>query len=719
MTKKNYIQTIKSFNPSRLFTFSNINSFITYNGVDVSGAIFDEDTNALMSPKFTYIKNAPKTIKLFGPSVVTNERNNQSLSLSGNSSDEPYNISYESLPQQQYTNAKSSFSFQFNIPRQGTSTVTSIDDHTTPIATITTNNGDVYSIKSKLYGDYWYLPIKTEIDLSVVTSISVSMSYKNVVFSVTNYKIEQSEFFDRFSTFNQRYELPSVELRPVFESRLPELPNMVQGDKASTIYAYSEFGNSMIFPVIELDGSLVMYGGGTSLVIYGQIHENIVVNSHTQIKSDSSSTLAKIGDVAIFAYTGSDSLFLQFKYNSVGHVNDLLGYSQSSTHKIDYDVNHTVVLTHETINSKKVIKLYYNSKLLRTFNDIISNGFSNSILTIGSDAYIQTLAATNAPFSFWGDLELVYMNNALTTFIDNVVVFNNLLSARDIYLMYIRTMTYTELLSSFNPKFHVKLDEPRFSFVNEVGRGKFNSYNFKVKPVSIDSEVYDRAVNFSGYGSLLYDDTSSTFIDYSRPFSIVMWIKTTTRDFLLFSERNKSNKKSGLSIFIDDGKVLYKHDSTRHVTECFIADGKYRMLCVSYDGKKITTFSPDYHTSTHNVVLSNSGIYPRYTTLLNDKGADVFVDVTLSALTVFTTPLDVQQFTDLYNENVTFSKNGKILFENLPVLSEVRIIEHSSGKLLDIKYTDVDGRFKYTSIYNTDIDIITKNNGRLQVIGTL
>lgn len=742
MTKKNYIQTVKSFNPQRLFTFSSVNSFINYDGRELIGAIFDENTSAMLTPRLTYLKNAPKKINLFGPSVIENEKENQSLAISGVSKLAPYNVSYNSISPatQEYTS--SSFSVQFKVPKQSLNNETVIEEYTTPKATITTDSGETFQVETILYAEYWYAIIEPS-KIVDVNSFSVSMSYKNRVFHTAEYVLERHDTYsDRFKpSYNNMYNEPTdSNMLPVYNSDMPQLPNNAPSP-GSFIWAYGLDDTKPVYMITEnvvrdVEGvptnveQNVLYAKD-DIVLYGKIHEQIDITKYSTNTIGNGAYNSRMTDVievgtlrfSVFYY---DSLKLML--TNRGTTKEGYAANTSRSFDISTDTGYTLTVTHSLVDAndnRYLTKCYLNGKLIYNSDLYTDNSYMNSDIRIGSADTIRTVSFYAKKHNFWRSAYLTYYHNNVTVFIDNVAVFDHVISARDAYLMYIRTMTYEQLLLSFRPYMHLVFNKPLISYNNQFSSDRFEVNNFNTRPVNINSEVYDVGTHFKGCGSLIHKNQSTNYsnttslIDYSQPFSIVTWISTTTRNFLLFSERNKSNPESGLSIFVEDGYITYRYNETKYRTSCFISDGRFRMLCMSYDGSNIRTFVPQEHNSTKPASLHNGRMYPRYVTLLNDKGIHADVDVTLCAFTVFRMSLDTQQFTDLYNESIDFSVAGTVLYKNLPAYATVRIIEHSTGKLLDTQYTDGEGMFKYTSIYKNDIDLITLNNGRIQVLGTL
>ena len=742
MTKKNYIQTVKSFNPQRLFTFSSVNSFINYDGRELIGAIFDENTSAILTPTLSYLQSPPKEINLFGPSVIENEKENQSLAISGASKLTPYNISYHSLAPTDDVYTTSSFSVQFEIPKQTLNNETVIEEYSTPTATVTTNNGDTFNVESILYADYWYATIDPDI-LGDATAFTVSLSYKNRVFHTDNYVLEDHDTFRaRYKpTFNDMYIKPTIDKLPVFNVNMPQLPNTAT-TPGTFIWAY---GLDDIKPVYMINENIIKDVDGVptnvnqnvlykknTIVLYGKILEKIDIKRYSTNENGAGTRNSKMTDVIAVDKLRFSVFYnnntLQLLMTNIGTTKNGQEANAMQAFNISTDISYTLTVTHSlsSVNDRIYItKCYLNGKLIFTVDTYTERSYMNSDIRIGSVDTIVTSTFFTDIYNFWHSAYLSYTHNNVTVFIDNVAVFENEISARDVYLMYIRTMTYKQLLLSFGPYHHLVFDTPVQKYLNEFGSDRFEVSNFNTSAVNIDSEVYSVGTRFKGEGALLHkyqttnnSDTTS-LINFNSPFSIVTWISTSTRNFLLFSERNKSNYESGLSIFIEDGYVTYMYGETKYRTTCFIADGKFKMLCMSYDGANIKTYIPQEHTSTKAATLSNGGMYPRYVTLLNDKGIHADVDVTLCAFTVFNMALDTQQFTDLYNESIDFSVVGTVLYKNLPAYATVRIIEHSTGKLLDTQYTDGQGMFKYTSIYKNDIDLITLNNGRIQALGTL
>jgi len=740
MIKKNYIQTIDSHNPQRLFTFSDISSFIAYDGVDIKGAIFDENTNAILTPVLTYLRDAPKEINLFGPSVIANEITNQSLAISGAIADFPYNVAYTSKAPTTEATPDSSFSVQFEIPDQTMNNETTIERYSTPTGKIITDTNTTVIVESVLHGDYWYLPIVDEVEWGGVKSFTLEVRYKSELIHFDEYYIEMAEFIDRFDdpadVFNL---LTNTKLMPVFGSVMPTLPNKASGPIGDFKWAYGNVNNDAVYMIDVsranelgvIENVKVIYGEG-DLVFYGTIKERIDILEYSTTTLGKNSNSNKTTDIA-----HCDSFKVSTYYDDglwllISHTypdSDNLSYSDYVRKiLIEVDTSYTLVSTSEQYSTNGNIKWYLNGEMIFTTSTNGTNTFTNSDIRIGSDDSIKTVPSDSNLVKNWEKLYLIYYHNSVTVFIDNVSVIPTALSARDVYIMYIRTMTYRQLLLTFNPRFHTVFDKPQTSYRNDYGSNhgsdRFDVKNFDVNSVDVDSEVYTVGTRFTGSGSLIhknsysnYTDTTS-LINFNSSFSIVVWMKTETRNFLLFSERDKSGREDGLSVFVEGGYITHMFGDRKHKTDCFVSDGSFKMLGISYDGTSIQTFVPLEHDSTYPAALSN-GISPRYVTLLNDKGIDTHVDIVLCAFTTFGRVLNSQQFTDLYNESIDFSVVGTVLYENLPAYSEVRIIEHSTGELLDVQQTDIEGRFKYTSIYKNDIDIVTLNNGRLQVIGTI
>lgn len=725
MTKKNFIQTIKSYNPQRLFTFSDINSFIEYDGKNIVGSIFDEDTSATLVPKLTYLKNPPKSINLFGPSVIANELENQSLSISGTNLLYPYNVSYKSESPSFKKSDNDTFIVQFKSPTQSLSSQTIIDKHSVPYAYITIDSGEVIFVESILYGRYWYLPITEQIDFDVVKSFDIEVFYKSQLFYADTYHVELDEYLDRFDSMNEFLKFPSDDSKaPLFDSIMPDLPFSVSGAKAEWYSSYGQHNSSPVFYVTD-DDRKIIYGKGL-VVFYGVIHERIDIANFKAGEIDSyKTTIVDVGNIKVSSYNTGKKLYIDIEYNLVNSMN-----VSRRIYEIKYDTGYTLAITQESVQitnkPAKRIRFYLNGKSLFVTDSTDTINFTSSDIMIGiQQDNIRSIAKVDGYFNFWQTMMLIYNNNGMTTFIDNVCVIDKVLSEREIYLLYIRTMTYKQLLLSFNPYFHIEFNEPKSSYTNLYDTEMIDVHDFEVTSKTISSEVYDIGVNFAGRGSLLHkykntNQTSTTsLINFNTSFSLVFWFNTSTRNFLLYSERNKSNPKNGLSIFVEDGYITYHHENVKHRTTCFVADDKFRMLCIAYNGTSLETFVPGEHTSKYNVILQSNNIFPRYVTLLNDKSTFSDVNITLSAFTVFSNALSSLQFNDLYNENITYSITGRVLFSNLPAYSQVRIIDHATGELVDVKYTDSKGDFKYTSIYRNALDIVTMNNGRLQVIGTL
>ena len=736
MTKKNYIQTVKSFNPQRLFTFSSVNSFINYDGRELIGAVFDENTSAMLTPTLTYLKSPPKEINLFGPSVIENEKENQSLAISGASALTPYNVCYDSQSPTTLEHTDSTVSVQFRVPTQILNNVTVINEYTTPKAVITTNKNKTFTKDATLLADQWFLGIE-QAELDGAETFTVSMSYKNRVFHNDEYYLETpTKFKSRFKTNpNDIYNLPVEPHKiPEYNLIMPELPNSAT-TPANFSWGYGLEGNRPIYMLDEINHvensrNNILYSSGP-VMLYGKINERVDIGSYSTVANGN--RINKMTD--IISINEQLSFRIIFNKNSASLILDNKGVtldgwdvSNDLTFDIQTDTNYTLVVTHKK-SEIDVLQYdticYLNGKQIYKGGLYANKSFAESDIRIGTKDSIMTTTASASISGFWRSTDLIYSHNSITTFIDNLVVYPSQLSARDIYLMYIRTMTYTQLLLSFKPYAHLIFDKPVPKYNNQFGSDRLEVNNFNTSAVNIDSEVYNAGTRFRGRGSLLHKNQSTnnsdttSLINFNSSFSIVTWLSTTTRNFLLFSERNKSNYESGLSIFVEDGYITYMYGDTKYRTTCFISDGKFRMLCMSYDGQNIKTFIPQEHSSTKAASLSNSSMYPRYVTLLNDKGISADVDVTLCAFTVFNMALDTQQFTDLYNESIDFSVVGTVMYKNLPAYATVRIIEHSTGKLLDTQYTDGQGMFKYTSIYKNDIDLITLNNGRIQVLGTL
>lgn len=736
MTKKNYIQTVKSFNPQRLFTFSSVNSFINYDGRELIGAVFDENTSAMLTPTLTYLQHPPKEINLFGPSVIENEKENQSLAISGASALTPYNVCYNSQSPATLEHTDSTVSVQFRVPAQIINNVTVINEYTTPKAVITTNKNKTFTKDATLLADQWFLGIE-QAELDGAETFTVSMSYKNRVFHNDEYYLETpTKFKSRFkSNPNDIYNLPvQPDKIPEYNLLMPELPNSAT-TPAKFSWGYGLEGNRPIYMLDEINHvensrNNILYSSGP-VILYGKINERVDIGSYSTVANGN--RINKMTD--IISINDQLSFRIIFNKNSVSLILDNKGVtldgwdvSNNLTFDIQTNTNYTLVVTHKKseINVRQYDTIcYLNGKQIYKGGLYANKSFAESDIRIGTKDTLMTTTASASINGFWRSADLIYSHNSITTFIDNLVVYPSQLSARDIYLMYIRTMTYTQLLLSFKPYAHLIFDKPVPKYNNQFGNDRFEVNNFNTSAVNIDSEVYNAGTRFRGRGSLLHKNQSSnnsdttSLINFNSSFSIVTWLSTTTRNFLLFSERNKSNYESGLSIFVEDGYITYMYGDTKYRTTCFISDGRFRMLCMSYDGQNIKTFIPQEHDSTKAASLSNTSMYPRYVTLLNDKGISADVDVTLCAFTVFNMALDTQQFTDLYNESIDFSVVGTVMYKNLPAYATVRIIEHSTGNLLDTQYTDGEGMFKYTSIYKNDIDLITLNNGRIQVLGTL
>lgn len=720
---KNYLQTINDLNPNRLFTFGNYSNFLNYNGKDITGAIFDEINGELLNPVFLPLNGSPEKIAIFSPSVINNEVSNQGLIIGSNDIDNPYGIRFESDNAGTVTYGESSLSFQFRVPTQYNNGFIRIKDFERVVATVTyTNLGgeEVTTLKAcVLYGRRWFIqmwglrPLKN-------TWLYVSVSYKNEIL-----------YTDEFMMNSDTYITTEIPPESVPDFSTAVLKETIGDGKPSYFGCYTNnyvggkrilYGTYTITDINTTEDINILSEKNGDLIIYGEYNEPITIRgfdrvNDTSISQDSIVDLITIGNMRIY-------------------ISGLYLYAGSLNTKIDYNKNYNVTLTlsnKNTVSGAPVstLKMYLDDIMVSSTNLQMVNGvfvyhaFSTAPLKLGK---LPVIRGKNN-FYVGDSVDTYFERDNTSCYIDNIATYDTILSPVIIHKLYIRTLTYRQLLLENKVTYYTEFDKLKSSYVSFNNSKEFIVHGMETKVASLSGEIYPVGVNFKGNGNLKvknessYND-SSTLLNYGGSFSIVIWIKTTSKDFVLFSEREKQHPNNGFSIMVDNGgRLLYEYGKQSYNSNCIVSDGRYKMVCISYNAttNEIITYIPlEYKDVGLLTPLINSFSTHRYITMFSDNNKIENIDVSLGALGFFDGVINTSFFDDMFTENISFSVTGYVAYKNLPTNAVVRVIRHDTGDLIDTLHTDSNGAFTYSSIYRNDVDlIIFGEDGYVQCLGTI
>lgn len=718
----NYLQTINSLNPNRLFTFGNYTNFISYNGRDISGSIFDDISGALMTPTFLPLMKSPDTIRLFSPSVTNNEISNQGLVIGSNDIDNPYGINFKCNGTTNNGN-NSSLSFQIRVPQQrnnGAIRITDLDRVSATITYTDKKTGDILTAyrECTIYGKRWFIQF-VGIRPLLGTVLDVSFSYKNQVIHTDTIVMNSKLYINT--------EIPP-ETVPLFSTEM--LTDKIGDGKPSYFGGYmNNFRNNqrLLFGVYdyldEITGetSKMLPENGGELVFHGEYNEPINARSYQILKN-----LPNAGTNNIEVMRLSD-----IRIHTIG--NRLYVYNLSTP--IEYNKNYNVVITVESFadNDGKInimLFFYLNNVLIGNTNLNKVDNFRYSSLD-SSTIEIGTKPNIRGKENFYDDTtrDVYFERDTGSCYIDNISTFQYVLSPESIHKLYIRGLTYRELLLENPVTYYTEFDNLKKSYISFNNSKEFISYNMERKSVSFNNEIYPTGVNFKGNGNLKLKNESSynssaNMINFNNSFSIVMWIKTTSKDFVLYSEREKQHPSNGFSIIVDKGgRITYQYGKQSYNSNCIINDGRFKMLCISYNAStyELITYIPsEYRDSGILTPLNNAIGTHRYITMFSDNNKIENVDVSLGALGFFGSFIKPDFYDDLFREKVDFSVSGYVAFKNLPTNAIIRVLNHDSGKLITELKTDKDGAFRFDSIYKNDVDLIVHgDDGYVQCLGTI
>lgn len=718
----NYLQTINSLNPNRLFTFGNYTNFISYNGRDISGSIFDDISGALMTPTFLPLMKSPDTIRLFSPSVINNEISNQGLVIGSNDIDNPYGINFKCNGTVNNLN-DSSLTFQIRVPQQKNNGTVRITDLDRVSATITYTNKEDSEIltayrECTIYGKRWFIQF-VGIRPLLGTVLNVSFSYKNQVIHTDTIVMNSKLYINT--------EIPP-ETVPLFSTEM--LTHKIGDGKPSYFGGYmNNFRNNqrLLFGVYDyFDGntgetSKMLPENGGELVFHGEYNEPITARGYEVVRnlpnSDTNNIeVMRIGDIRIRVLGGNL------------YIDDL-----RTTISIGKNYNVTLTLksfVNDDGLADSTLSFYLNNRFIGSTRFNNSNDFKHKPLD-SSTIEIGTKPNIRGKESFYGDMsrDVYFERDSGSCYIDNIATYSYIISPESIHKLYIRGLTYRELLLENPVTYYTEFDNLKPSYISFNNSKEFISYNMERKSVSFNNEIYPTGVNFKGNGNLKLKNESSynssaNMINFNNSFSIVMWIKTTSKDFVLYSEREKQHPSNGFSIIVDKGgRITYQYGKQSYNSNCIINDGRFKMLCISYNAStyELITYIPsEYKDSGILTPLNNAIGTHRYITMFSDNNKIENVDVSLGALGFFSSFIKPDFYDDLFREKVDFSVSGYVAFKNLPTNAIIRVLNHDSGKLITELKTDKDGAFRFDSIYKNDVDLIVHgDDGYVQCLGTI
>ena len=719
----NYLQTINELQPTRLFTFGDYTNFLKYNGTDIEGSIFDELNGELLTPNFLPLMKSPESISIFSPSVINNEISNQGLVIGSNDIDNPYSVNFQSNGNSNARYGDSSLAFQIRVPQQKNNGAIILKDFDRVKATLVYINKDEVETtvhkECSVYGDRWFVQMWGVKPLKG-TEVNLSISYKNRVIHTDAFVMNSDVYVET--------RIPPDE-SPLFSNEI--LLEKIGDGKPTYFGCYMTnfIRNERImygfYRLPEDNDIKVLPENGGELIIHGEYKEPLnvrgyTVSTNTSLNGNTSNIeLMTIGKLRI--YIRNNTLY-------IGDISTTISYNKN--------YNITVTLSNGSTNDNRPvshISCYVNNKFIGGYSPINFVGGETPQYTslASSPIRIGTRPSIRGVGTFYtNEVKDIYFDrDSATCYIDNISTFTSILSPEIVHKLYIRCLTYRELLLENPVTYYTEFDKLKSNYKSFNNSKEFISHNMERKTVNLSGEIYPVGVNFKGNGNLKLKDESTYYntasmINFNNSFSIVMWIKTTSKDFILYSERDKQHPNNGFSIIIDSGgRINYEYGKQSYNSNCIINDGLYKMLCITYNytTNELITYIPFKYKDVGKITpLNNSIGSHRYVTMFSDNNKIENIDVSLGALGFFGGAIDTSFYDDLFREKVEFSVSGYVAFKNLPTNAIVRVLNHDNGELITTLKTDRNGAFKYDSIYKNDVDLIVYgDDGYVQCLGTI
>lgn len=683
-----YNRKILNLNPIEHYNVESINTYLYYDTdtSNVFGGIFNEiDSNDVLSPVLTTVIQKPINIDFFGKSVTSNEKYNNSL-LIGNINERLYNIYYNSTkPVRQMSS--SNLSFQFSIPNQQIPDLVKLVDYDD----IQVYDNGVLLGSVSLNGNTWTFTDDRPFTLG--ESRLYELKYRST-------PIEDSVNLTASNTSS---------LIGYSQLQIDRTPDAIVIGQQITIENITYIENGTRY---NIDKSIGVVKKNSILTLEGYYRKPISVTSVEYVKAfvEQRTTLIQIDDFNVdvgIDFDGEPKIYFsqlnfQMFYNLEYEKNYNISINQTYTNKILYYNIH--------INGVYIgvpFSVVYKTPINKTFSNYsrmyVSNRFD--ILTYQYNNYLT--------------------GNRLIVYVDNISIFNKVLSINDIVSLHKSTLEYFDVIKFSDPTHDFVFDDV-FSNV----KSRVSSVQLYAKNSNTDSSLYRSLYNGQSKSefneiypySVEFKNTqlhsTSRLINMNTNFSIIIWFKTNTLNTILLSQSDYAKPYYGLSIHIENGFIVYWSGGIKYSTDFYVSNGQTTMLCVIRDGNSVRTYSPLKHDSTKQI-LTISNTFINQTNILHEPNNHDDSVVSLAALTIFDKKLDTFDIDELFKENNKFTVDGVVLLRNVPVNTKVRVIDHFTGELLDVVYTDFNGYFRWDNIFKRSVDLLIYHEGRIQMIGQI
>lgn len=698
---KSYRNTIREYAPKEYYAFESVNSFLYYDGDSTVGGIFSETSEHVLSPNYFYLFHKPKDINFFARSITGNEFSNQSLQL-GNRDENIYSLYYTRFKNTLTQTPKSTITFQVSCDSMSIPEVITVEEY---------NSIQVYDGNVKI---------------------------ADAVVNGNTFSFTDNRPFLKDTVRDYRFYLNNDQPKVVYDAIYLQAYDRSEKETVRTTYTDLVIDKSPEY--LQSTGKII------------ELVNAYYIENDVKIAIDHASGIVEADKTIILeGYYRMPLDITGIKKVGVNNVSDVI----LSLGPLVVMVNH---MRSNNGNISKTINIKHNTNSMALF-DLVPGTNYNVVITCEIFSRIET-STTSFTYNVYVNGQLIaspvyvlqydpYNINDYTTlilgqpynvvrfnnmysiltairepiYIDNIAIFDRLLTANEILTLHYRSITYENVMK-YNGIYHdFRFDKLSNIYSSPTG---FLLQNSMKEQNVVSNGTFKKGVRFTGRGALvktnyLINNTNSRLVNLDSDFTLVFWIQTPDKNFNLFNIRDKASPYNGLTISIINGYVCYEIGPNKYSTNCYISNNNVTMLCIRKTGRTINTYVPLKHDTSFvsQSTITTSGT-PNYTSILGDMNAQSNKDVTLYALQVFPRLLNKFDVDALFRENVMFKANGYVNFRNLPILTEVRIIDHYSGKLIDKVYTDNTGSFEYSNNTKIDIDIIIPSTtGNMQVIGPI
>lgn len=687
---KNYLQTIRSYKPKLLFTFTDNNSYVIFNGEKVLGSFMDEINFEELVPKYFFIL-PPKKIEFFGNSVTDNEISNKSLVCGVNTLNGIYQAKYVyNAPQTNTKYDATSLSLQFRVESNNGSNF-KIQFESSYIIISINNDETKYRFSSYIKNGYWV----AEVNIRYLPKLKDGDILKYSLHRIQNDDIIKSGQYTVSKTYK----------KTVNDIHLSEFKNLLT---VADISVDKEFNDTSI---------------GFNNVFF--TYDN---NYYEGDERQKIPVLENINDKLFFWGVYHEKLKLVYVENSNEYVNGI-----SNTNTIFRNSSCSVGITSTSKNSARLLINGFNRDNFNESYDIDIAKNKNYNLTIsGNQVYLNNKLVAGitgshnllSSFSFGWDYtfastrEYIYINTDTIVYLDNIAIFDRKLSFNEIESAYLSSLSYLSLIDLLAPTFKVDFPYYKKYYNNERNSNhRIESYKLTQQQVTGD-KYYPSGINFKGTGNLNFDYHSRpsytnyvfNLVNYDESFTLLFVFKTISNNFILFSEVDKFNPGYGFHIKVIDGVINYFYNGSYLTTNVKVNTGNIEYLSIKFDKIRNKLYTILLGRNVKNELKlylnrNNLGAY-RYVTMINDKGYYNDVDITLYNFMYFDYIIDDLYMDNVIQNNVTFTAEAIINRKNLPANATVRILDYNTGELLDTHYTDHNGTFKYVSGFKNTIKLL-------------